>query len=65
VRRRDLPTEFHATAPMRLDFAGGWTDVAPFSTREGGVVVNGAIGLRAHVDLQLGGTLLRCVAEDV
>lgn len=65
MRRRELPTEFHATAPMRLDFAGGWTDVAPFSTREGGVVVNGAIGLRAHVDLKLGGTLLRFVAEDV
>ena len=65
MRRRDLPTEFHATAPMRLDFAGGWTDVAPFATREGGVVVNGAIGLRAHVDLKLGGTLLRFVAEDV
>ena len=65
MRRRDLPTEFHATAPMRLDFAGGWTDVPPFSTREGGVVVNGAIALRAHVDLKLGGTLLRFVAEDV
>ena len=65
MRRRELPTEFHASAPMRLDFAGGWTDVAPFSTREGGVVVNGAIGLRAHVDLQLGGTLLRFVAEDM
>ena len=50
---------------MRLDFAGGWTDVPPFSTREGGVVVNSAIGLRAHVDLQLGGKLLRFVAEDI
>ena len=65
MRRRDLPTEFHANAPMRLDFAGGWTDVAPFSTREGGVVVNGAMGLRAHVDLKLGGALLRFVAEDM
>jgi D-glycero-alpha-D-manno-heptose-7-phosphate kinase len=65
MRRRDLPTQFHASAPMRLDFAGGWTDVAPFSTREGGVVVNGAIGLRAHVELKLGGTLLRLVAEDL
>src|SRR5438477_5159913 len=65
VRRRDLPSEFRATAPMRLDFAGGWTDVPPFSTREGGVVVNGAIGLRAHVELQLGGKLLRFVAEDI
>ncbi|HET8712256.1 MAG TPA: hypothetical protein VFM23_01080 [Gemmatimonadales bacterium] len=65
MRRRDLPTEFHAAAPMRLDFAGGWTDVAPFSAREGGVVVNAAIGLRAHVDLKLGGSLLRFVAEDL
>ena len=65
MRRRELPTEFHATAPMRLDFAGGWTDVPPFSAREGGVVVNAAIGLRAHVELKLGGTLLRFVAEEL
>src|SRR5216684_2320737 len=50
MRRRDLPTAFHATAPMRLDFAGGWTDVPPFSAREGGIVVNGSIELRAHDD---------------
>jgi D-glycero-alpha-D-manno-heptose-7-phosphate kinase len=65
MRRRDLPTEFHAAAPMRLDFAGGWTDVAPFSAREGGAVVSGAIGLHAHVTLQLGGTLLRFTAEEL
>jgi D-glycero-alpha-D-manno-heptose-7-phosphate kinase len=65
MKRRDLPTEFHATAPMRLDFAGGWTDVPPFSAREGGVVVNAAIGLRAQVELKLGGTLLRFVAEEL
>lgn len=50
---------------MRLDFAGGWTDVPPFSAREGGVVVNAAIGLRAHVALKLGGTLLRFSAEEL
>ncbi|MFN2572452.1 MAG: hypothetical protein ABR537_12725 [Gemmatimonadales bacterium] len=65
MNRRDLPTAFRAAAPMRLDFAGGWTDVPPFSKREGGVVVNGAIGLRAHADLQIGGTLLRFVAEEL
>jgi D-glycero-alpha-D-manno-heptose-7-phosphate kinase len=65
MRRRELPTEFHATAPLRLDFAGGWTDVRPFSTREGGVVVNAAIGLRAHVELKLGGPLLRLVSEEL
>src|SRR5207302_6188067 len=65
VKRRELPSEFRATAPTRLDFAGGWTDVPPFSAREGGVVVNGAIGLRATVQLELGGTLLRLVSEEL
>ena len=65
MRRRELPTEFHASAPLRLDFAGGWTDVPPFSAREGGVAVNGAIGQRAHVSLALGGKLLRLVSEEL
>ncbi len=29
--------------PVRIDFAGGWTDVPYFSAREGGAVVNAAI----------------------
>ncbi len=65
MRRRELPTAFHAAAPMRLDFAGGWTDVPPFSAREGGVVVNGAIDLRARIELQLGGTVMRLVSEEL
>lgn len=65
MRRRELPTQFFATAPLRLDFAGGWTDVPPFSAREGGVVVNAAIGLRAHVELRLGGTLLRLESAEL
>jgi len=65
MRRGDLPTAFHAAAPLRLDFAGGWTDVPPFSAREGGVVVNAAIALRAHVELHLGGKLLRLVSEEL
>src|SRR3989475_2466125 len=65
VRRRDLPSEFHAVAPARLDFAGGWTDVPPFSAREGGVVVNAAIGFSARVELKLGGPRIRLVAEDL
>jgi D-glycero-alpha-D-manno-heptose-7-phosphate kinase len=65
MKRRDLPTAYHATAPLRLDFAGAWTDVPPFSAREGGVVVNAAIGLHTHVALTLGGTLLRLVSEDL
>lgn len=65
MRRRELPTAFHASAPLRLDWAGAWTDVPPFSAREGGIVVNAAIRLHAHVDLQLGGTLLRLVSEEL
>lgn len=65
MRRRDLPTEFHAVAPVRLDFAGGWTDVPPFSAREGGVVVNAAITLSVRVDLVLGGPRFKLVARDL
>lgn len=65
MRKRELPTEFRASAPVRLDFAGAWTDVPPFSAREGGVVVNAAIELRAHVHLKLGGTLLRFVSQEL
>ncbi len=67
MRRRDLPKEFHATAPVRLDFAGGWTDVPPFSAREGGIVVNAAIDLPARVELKLGGggPRIRLVSEDL
>lgn len=56
---------FRAAAPVRLDFAGGWTDVPPFSTREGGVVVSAAIGLYAHAEVRPGGSGLRLVAEDL
>ena len=67
MKRRDLATEFHATAPVRLDFAGGWTDVPPFSGREGGVVVSAAIDLSARVDVKLGGApaRIRLVSEDL
>lgn len=54
-----------ASAPVRLDFAGGWTDVPPFSAREGGVVIAGAIGLSAHAEVRRGGAGLRLVAEDL
>ena len=64
MRRRELPTVVRASAPVRLDFAGAWTDVPPFSAREGGVVVNGAIGLRTEVVLEISGPLIRLEAED-
>lgn len=48
-----------SSAPVRLDFAGGWTDVAPFTDHERGAVVNAAIELRAEVTLELGGENFR------
>lgn len=38
-------------APIRIDFAGGWTDVAPFCYRESGAVVNAAINRYTYVTL--------------
>jgi D-glycero-alpha-D-manno-heptose-7-phosphate kinase len=44
-------TGFRAAAPVRLDFAGGWTDVPPYSAREGGVVVAAAVELYAYAEV--------------
>jgi D-glycero-alpha-D-manno-heptose-7-phosphate kinase len=62
-----MPAEpmVHSSAPARLDFAGGWTDVAPFSIRERGVVVNAAIEIRAEVDFLPGGSGFLLRSEDL
>ena len=56
---------FAAAAPVRLDLAGGWTDVPPFSVREGGVVVTAAIQLFARAEVRVGGSGFRLVSEDL
>ena len=38
-------------APVRIDFAGGWTDVPPFSAEVGGFVVNATITRYAYAAL--------------
>jgi len=40
-----------ASAPTRLDFGGGWTDVPPFPEERGGFVCNLAIERRATVTI--------------
>ncbi len=54
-------------APLRIDFAGGWTDVPVFADREGGAVVNAAVDLQVHVEFLLGarGQTIRLHAEDL
>jgi D-glycero-alpha-D-manno-heptose-7-phosphate kinase len=62
-----MPAEpiIRSSAPARLDFAGGWTDVAPFALRERGVVVNAAIEIRAEVDFVPGGSGFLLKSEDL
>ena len=42
---------WRSRAPVRIDFAGGWTDVPPFSAEVGGYVVNAAITRYAYAAL--------------
>ncbi|MBC7288872.1 MAG: GHMP kinase [Armatimonadetes bacterium] len=41
-----------ARAPVRIDLAGGWTDVPPYSAEHGGAVVNAAISRYAYATLR-------------
>jgi D-glycero-alpha-D-manno-heptose-7-phosphate kinase len=43
-----------ARAPTRLDFGGGWTDVAPYCNEEGGAVCNVAITRYATATVAVG-----------
>ncbi|MSR05698.1 MAG: hypothetical protein EXR93_01305 [Gemmatimonadetes bacterium] len=56
---------WHARAPARIDFAGGWTDVPAYVERHGGVVVNAAINRYVQVDVLHGGTGIALHAEDL
>lgn len=38
----------HSKAPVRIDFAGGWTDVSIFAASAGGAVVNATINKYVH-----------------
>jgi D-glycero-alpha-D-manno-heptose-7-phosphate kinase len=46
------PVRIRASAPTRLDFGGGWTDVPPYPEDRGGFVCNLAIERRATVTLE-------------
>jgi len=55
----------HVRAPLRIDFAGGWTDVPTFCALHGGAVLNGAISLSVRAEFFLGGNRIRLNAEDL
>ena len=46
--------ELVASAPTRIDFGGGWTDVPPYSDEQGGFVCNAAIARYSVVRLRPG-----------
>ncbi len=46
-----------ARAPLRIDLAGGWTDVPAFADAEGGAVVNATINRYARATLGDDGTI--------
>ena len=58
-------TTIYARAPVRLDLAGGWTDVPPFCEREGGAVVNVAINRYAYATAKTAnrGVILNVVSK--
>ena len=59
------PVRYLASAPVRVDFAGGWTDVPVFAERHGGVVVNAAVQLRVQVEVTPGGGRISLHATDI
>jgi D-glycero-alpha-D-manno-heptose-7-phosphate kinase len=52
-------------APLRIDLAGGWTDVPAYASRHGGAVVNVAISLYVHTSVRRGGSGVRLRALDL
>ncbi len=58
------PYKVCARAPLRIDFAGGGSDVPAFAAGKGGAAVAAALGLGVHVEVRLGGGTIRLRAED-
>ena len=49
-----MPRALVARAPTRIDFGGGWTDVAPYCDEQGGAVCNVAIARYATATVATG-----------
>lgn len=54
----------YVRVPLRIDFAGGWSDDPTFSKRETGFVVNAALCSYVHANFFVGGKTIRLFSED-
>lgn len=52
MNEKDTALVVRARAPVRIDFAGGWTDVPLFAEQDPGAVVNAAISVYSYVSVQ-------------
>ncbi len=57
-------------APVRIDFAGGWSDTPPICNNEGGTVLNGAVSLDGRLPIEVvlrprKDKLVRIVSKDL
>jgi len=58
------PYKICARAPLRVDLAGGGTDVPLFAAKYGGAALAAAITRWVHVEVHLGGGTIRLRSED-
>lgn len=53
LKLRERPKRVKVVAPVRIDFAGGWSDTPPICNLEGGTVLNMAVDLEGRRPIEV------------